>query len=160
MNAVFEINGLRVLSFATPHDTPESVGYRLTDGKTVVVLATDTGYLSDTLLAAARGADAAVIEANHDLDMLRYGIYPAYLKRRIMADTGHMSNKVCGVFARELAKSGTKRIVLGHLSKENNTPELAYSAVSSALREAGADVGKDVILTVAPRCEMSGVYPL
>ena len=156
----FEICGLYVKSFPTPHDTPESVGFRLTDGKTSFVLATDTGYLSDALLDAARGADAAVIEANHDTDMLRFGSYPAYLKRRILSDTGHMSNRVCGTFAVELAKSGTGRIVLGHLSKENNTPELAYSAVSAALREIGAAAGEDIALTVAPRCDMSDIYSL
>ena len=156
----FEAGGLQVRSFATPHDTPESVGFRLTDGTVSFVLATDTGYLSETLLAAAKGADAAVIEANHDLNMLRYGMYPAYLKRRIMADTGHMSNKICGIFAQELVKSGAKRIILGHLSKENNTPQLAYSAVSQALEDIGTDVGNDVMLTVAPRCEMSGIYTI
>ncbi len=156
----FEINGLLIRSFATPHDTPESVGYRLTDGTVSFVLATDTGYLSETLLAGAKGADAAVIEANHDLNMLRYGMYPAYLKRRIMADTGHMSNKISGIFAQELVKTGAKRIILGHLSKENNTPRLAYSAVSAALEDIGADVGNDVVLTVAPRCEMSGIYTI
>ena len=156
----FDIGGLYVQSFSTPHDTPESVGYRITGGNSTFVLATDTGFLSETLLDAAKGANAAVIEANHDTDMLRYGRYPAYLKRRIMSDRGHMSNRVCGIFAQELAKSGTKRIILAHLSKENNTPELAYRTVSAALGDIGASVGEDVMLTVAPRCDMSELFTL
>lgn len=158
---IFELGSLSVRSFPTPHDTPESVGFRLTDekGKTFV-LATDTGHLTDVMLEAASGADAAVIEANHDIDMLKYGGYPAFLKRRILSDRGHMSNKVCGCFAQNLVRSGTRTLILAHLSRENNTPELARAAVEGALREIGAVPGEDLTLAVAPRCEMSGIFEL
>lgn len=156
----FALGGLHVQSFPTPHDTPESVGFRLTDGKKTFVLATDTGHLTDAMLEAASGADAAVIEANHDVDMLKFGRYPTFLKRRILSDRGHMSNKVCGSFAQSLVRSGTKTVILAHLSKENNTPLLARTAVEEALRGIGAVPGSDVALAVAPRCEASGVFEL
>ena len=142
---------LSAKSFPTPHDTPESVGYRITDGEKLLFFATDTGCLTDVLLTFSRGADAAVIEANHDIDLLKNGTYPPPLKRRILSDRGHMSNRVCGEFAKTLAEGGTKRIVLAHLSRENNTPELAYETVFSALNKAGVTPGDAVALSVAPK---------
>jgi phosphoribosyl 1,2-cyclic phosphodiesterase len=98
------------------------------------------------------GVDAIVLEANHDIEMLRNGPYPYYLQQRILSRYGHLSNVDCGQFAASLADTGTKRIVLAHLSEQNNTPEKAYSQVKRALADA------DVELTVAPRSEAGEVY--
>jgi phosphoribosyl 1,2-cyclic phosphodiesterase len=109
-------------------------------------------------LEAARGADAAVIEANHDAEMLRNGYYPPAIKRRIASDIGHLSNDACGAFALRLAESGTGTLVLAHLSSGNNTPELALRAVGDALERGGAGVGRDVRLFAAPGFGAGGTY--
>ena len=133
----FPFSRLTIRAFHTPHDTPESVGYRITCGE-VFSLATDMGCVTDEVRENLRGSDAVLIEANHDVDMLRFGAYPVYLKRRILSDAGHLSNKNCAALARELAESGTGTIILGHLSRENNTPDTALRAVRSAVEGTGA----------------------
>ena len=127
VNEPFEIGDLSVTAFHTPHDTDESVGYRVQSGG-VFALATDMGHVTEEVLNALSGADAVLIESNHDEEMLRYGPYPVYLKRRILSDSGHLSNACCAQLARKLALGGTKQIILGHLSRENNTPALAMQA--------------------------------
>lgn len=138
-----EIGSLSVLPFHTPHDTDESVGYRVT-GTSVFALATDMGCVTDEIRAGLLGADAVLIEANHDLHMLVSGPYPYQLKRRILSARGHLSNSDCAALARELVLSGTKQIVLGHISQENNRPGLALKTVSEALE------GLEVSLFCAP----------
>lgn len=156
----FDLGELSVRSFLTPHDTPESVGYRFETGRSSLVFVTDLGRVTQTVLEAAAGADLAVIEANHDVDMLKNGMYPPYLKRRILSERGHLSNEDSGKLALTLASQGTKRIVLAHLSKENNTPHLAFETVGSALRRMGAVVGGDVELDTAPADGMGKQYIL
>ena len=95
------------------------------------------------------GCNAVLLESNHDVRMLENGGYPYPLKRRILSDTGHLSNENCSLFAKELVESGVTRIVLGHLSRENNTPILAYQTTKAALDIMGASEGKDYILKVA-----------
>jgi len=132
----FPVGGFSVRAFHTPHDTDESVGYRV-EGTGVFALATDMGCVTEEVAAALKGADTVLIESNHDEEMLRYGPYPVYLKRRILSDHGHLSNENCARLARELAESGTRRIILGHLSRENNKPELALAAARAALEGTG-----------------------
>ena len=146
----FSLGGVTVRAFPTPHDTPESVGYRLS-GDGVFALATDMGHVTEEIRSGLLGADAVVIECNHDEDRLRYGPYPYPLKRRILSDRGHLSNADCAALAALLAENGTRTIVLGHLSRENNTPRLAYEAVRAALGDA------DVELYVAPAAEKLAV---
>lgn len=140
-----EVGNVSVTPFRTMHDTPESVGYRI-EGDSAVGFCTDLGCVTDEVRTALTGVDAAVIEANHDEDMLRYGPYPAQLKRRILSDHGHLSNECSGGLAVFLAEHGTKYIVLGHLSRENNTPLKAHSTVAEALEHAE----KRADLAVAP----------
>lgn len=141
-----ELSGFAVRPFRTPHDTEESVGYRITGDDGSLGYATDTGAITDELLEGLAGVETAVIEANHDLEMLRQGPYPASLKRRILSDRGHLSNESCGRLAAELAGMGTRRLVLAHLSRENNTPTLARRTVEKVL----ASVGRTASLAVAP----------
>ena len=154
----FELGCITVKSFPTPHDTPESVGYRLMAGQSVMAFATDLGHVPQEVLEAVIGADLAVIESNHDVELLKKGPYPQYLKRRILAKHGHLSNFDSGTLASKLLQSGTKRIVLAHLSKENNTPRLAYETVGSALCGAGAKLGHDIYLHVAPADDRGECY--
>ena len=126
------VGGFQVQAFHTPHDTDESVGYRV-EADCVFAIATDMGMITKEILDGLSGADAVLIEANHDPEMLRMGRYPAYLKLRILSDHGHLSNPECAKLARFLGTKGTRRIVLGHLSQENNRPELAFETVRAAL---------------------------
>lgn len=129
----FSLGRLSLLAFHTSHDTDESVGYRIEGGGASFAVATDTGRVTDEMLSALAGTDAVLIEANHDAGRLLDGPYPPYLKRRILSETGHLSNSDCARLARTLAESGTRQIILGHLSRTNNTPQLALNAVAPAL---------------------------
>lgn len=131
------VGGLRVRAFHTPHDTDESVGYRVEGRGGVFALATDLGHVTDEVLEGLLGADTVLIESNHDPDMLRDGPYPVYLKRRILSDHGHLSNADCARLARQLAEAGTRTVILGHLSRENNRPELALAETGRLLEGSG-----------------------
>ena len=133
----FAVGGFAVRAFHTPHDTDESVGYRVR-GEGEFALATDMGCVTEEIVQGLLGADTVLIESNHDEQMLRYGSYPVYLKRRILSERGHLSNANCALLARRLAEGGTSRIILGHLSRENNRPELALAASRAALEGTGA----------------------
>lgn len=139
------VGNMQITAFRTMHDTPESVGYRIDAGASVGVC-TDLGCVTDEVRSALCGVSAAVIESNHDEEMLRFGPYPIYLKRRILSDQGHLSNDSSGKLACFLAENGAETLILGHLSRENNTPEKAYEAVAGALTE----VGYSPTLMVAP----------
>lgn len=137
------VGDVRITAFPTPHDASASFGYRI-EGSEVFAFATDTGHISCELLEGLRGADTVVIEANHDKVMLKNGPYPPFLKQRVLSKHGHLSNDDCAKLACLLADSGTRQIILGHLSRQNNTPEAAETAVSEALS------GRDVKIYTAP----------
>lgn len=141
---------LTVTAFATSHDSSESCGYRIhtADGRTLAV-ATDTGVITPALREALTGCDLVLMEANHDVTMLKNGPYPFPLKQRILSDTGHLSNEACAAELAALVQSGTTRIVLGHLSRENNRPMLAQTAAQTALSAAGLQADVDYLLRVA-----------
>lgn len=139
----FRLGGVTVRAFHTPHDTDESVGYRVA-GRGVFALATDMGHVTQEVLDGLTGADAVLIESNHDLEMLYNGPYPVMLKRRILSDRGHLSNSDCAALALQLAETGTRTVILGHLSRENNRPDIALRETERAL------AGRDVYLCCAP----------
>lgn len=145
-----EAAGIYVKPFSTPHDAAESCGYTAVtpDGKRISV-ATDLGHITDTVMNAIYGSDLVMLESNHEVELLRRGPYPYQLKQRILSDRGHLSNDTCADTAIKLLDSGTMRFVLGHLSKQNNTPELAYETTHSALTIHGARLGTDYLLDVA-----------
>ncbi len=151
LNKAFSIGSTEISAFRTPHDSIFSVGYRIA-GEKVFAFATDTGSVTEDMLRGLSGADTVVIEANHDVDMLKNSPYPYFLKRRILSSHGHLSNDDCKKLAVLLANSGTRHIILGHLSRENNTPAKAFEAVC------GAICGLDVELSVAPADTMLEVH--
>lgn len=148
--AGMETAGMFVRPFRTSHDSRESCGYTIVtpDGKRIAV-ATDMGVVTDTVAAALTGCDLVLLESNHDINMLRMGPYPYQLKQRILSDVGHLSNEASAAFSKKLLESGTTRFVLGHLSKENNMPQLAYRTTKSVFDMMGAEENTDYILTVA-----------
>lgn len=152
-----EIGGIGVQPFSVPHDAADPVGYCFFgDGKKVAV-ATDIGMLEEGLFRSLKGSDAVLLEANHDLNMLEMGGYPWPLKQRIRGQRGHLSNDDAGKAAQFLVRMGTRRIMLGHLSQENNYPLLAEQTVANTLREAGIEPERDMQLWVAPRDRLSPV---
>lgn len=126
---------INIYSFATSHDSACSVGYRIdfADTGESFALATDTGYVTDGMRAAMSDVNYCVLEANYDESMLMCGSYPYPLKRRILSSSGHLSNDDSADFAAELEASGTKGIMLAHLSRENNYPPLAEKTVAAKL---------------------------
>lgn len=151
MKSVLDFEGTIVESFYNSHDSVSCVGYKFTlpEGRKIAVC-TDTGYITDEARAALVGStDLVFLEANHEISMLENGGYPYILKKRILSPNGHLSNYACGEFAKELVKNGTTRLVLSHLSRENNMPDLACGAVLSALSEIKAKENVDFRLYVS-----------
>jgi len=150
----FAIRSMQVRAFATPHDSAAPMGYIIEAEGKKYGIATDTGTITKSMLSALAGCEAVLIESNHDEQMLKTGPYPYPLKKRILSDSGHLSNDKCAWLATQLAIWGTKRITLGHLSEHNNTMAKAYEATSRMLSDNNFTVGSDVILKVAPKDEI------
>lgn len=129
----FSIHGISVQSFLTPHDAAESVGYVLDEEHHCFGYATDLGFIPAQVKEMLMGCDTVVLESNHDPGMLQNGPYPWPLKKRVGGPQGHLANPDCAIFACELAQSGTKTLVLAHLSEHNNTPLVAYRETRQAL---------------------------
>ena len=130
--------GMTVTAFPTPHDSCASTGYRIEipNGESGVLrlgYATDIGHVSREVEEALTGCDAVILESNHDEGMLELGPYPYYLKQRIASRRGHLSNPDCAALAARLCMSGTRALMLAHLSQENNTPDLAFDECVSAV---------------------------
>lgn len=145
-----EAGGLLVKGFRTSHDCAESLGFTVeTPDERKLSLLTDTGIVTEEMYKNIEGSDLVLIESNHDVGMLRNGPYTYALKRRILSDKGHLSNLACADLVTRLVEKGTTRVVLGHLSKENNMPQLAYQTSFSALETMGAKEGSDYTMYVA-----------
>lgn len=149
------IGGICVTPFDIPHDANQPTGFLIEKNGKKYAVATDMGYITDKVIDTLSGCAAVIIEANYDEQMLKNGSYPAVLKKRISGKSGHLDNRDTGVLASKLVKLGTKRIMLGHLSNENNSPEIAFAEVAKELEFNGIYVGQDVQLSIAPRYEKS-----
>lgn len=146
-------------SFPTPHDCDGSCGYRFDFSDMSLGYCTDLGNVTDEVRNELTGCRTVFIESNYEPEMLRNNFhYPPYLKQRIASDHGHLSNPACAEFCRELVKSGTVSITLGHLSRENNTPETAFNSVKKVLALSGMTCGRDFALNVAPVMNTDGAY--
>jgi phosphoribosyl 1,2-cyclic phosphodiesterase len=137
--AGFNFEQLHIQPFYLSHDV-YTVGYKVQDGENRFVYATDLGAPSPRLIEISAGADEVMLESNYDADMLKNGRYPAYLKRRIQSDLGHLSNTDCADTLVRMAQNGTKCFILGHLSEENNLPALALQASEERLKGGGCTV--------------------
>ena len=165
LNRVFEtghdfyIGGLAVHPFAIPHDANDPVGFRVYAGARSVATATDMGYVRKDVLEALRGTDVVLFESNHDPDMLlRNPHYTSTLKQRILGRSGHLSNEACGQGICDLLERDVRHVVLGHLSGENNTPELAMDTSLRILTDHGVVPEQDVRLYMAWRDHVGQVY--
>ncbi|MBR3173143.1 MAG: MBL fold metallo-hydrolase [Eubacterium sp.] len=129
----FFVGGLKVNSISTSHDASDSVCYRFDDGDKSCAVVTDLGYYHDDIVESLKDLNAILVEANHDLKMLEVGPYPYHLKSRIWSNVGHLSNEACGQLLSEIISDKMQYIILGHLSKDNNYPELAFETVRNEL---------------------------
>lgn len=125
----FEIGELTICPMNISHDAAEPVAFLVSDEKSKVGVVTDLGMYDDNMISSLSGLDAILLEANHDINMLQVGSYPYSLKQRIIGDRGHLSNERCGQLLCEILHDDMKHILLGHLSHENNYPELAFETV-------------------------------
>lgn len=154
---VYEVNGnsecvadMEINAFCTPHDSQESVGFTITTSdERKISVCTDLGEITQEVAESLQGSDLVLLEANYDEIMLQNNhTYPAFTKKRIASNHGHLSNSESAAYIKKLICSGTTRIVLGHLSQNNNRPDLAVTKVLSELSE--FKLGVDFTLDVAP----------
>lgn len=145
-----QIADMTINAFHTSHDCAEGLGYTVrTADHRKFTLATDLGFVSEEVEESLLGSDFVVLESNHDVDMLRYGPYPYMLKKRILSDRGHLSNDACAALLPKLAKNGTTRFLLAHLSQDNNTRAAALEASLQTLVSGGFIHGEDFIVDAA-----------
>lgn len=148
------VGHIKITAYPTPHDSAASVGYRVMfPNGDCLGYATDIGHITKDVVSILEGCRYAVVESNHDLDMLMCGPYPEQLKRRIAGDRGHLANQSITKMLPYLVKTGTRHIMLAHLSEENNTPERAFLSAKNALLQYGYSLSEnkegDVDLCVA-----------
>jgi len=153
------IGDIRVKGTRITHDAVDPLCYTFMHEGSKIGIATDLGAISDDVIEQFKDCDLLMIESNHDIEMLKVGPYPMYLKRRILSEHGHLSNEDAGYIAREIVNYGkAKNILLAHLSKENNFPDLAYETVRGILEAESIIVGKDVNLDLTYRDKVGKLY--
>ncbi|GAB2498890.1 MBL fold metallo-hydrolase [Alkalibacterium psychrotolerans] len=149
-----------VSSFGVSHDAIDPQFYTFQKNDKRFVMLTDTGYVSDRMRDYVKNADAYLFESNHDLSMLRMGKYPWSLKQRIIGDKGHLSNEDGALALAEIVGDRTKRVYLGHLSRENNVKEIAYDTVEDILFRKDTGVNQTFKLFDTDPVEPCGLFTL
>lgn len=152
--ARFQIGDIEVQSFGIPHDAIDPVGFAFVTQGVRIGVATDLGYIPESVKFHLRRADLLLLEANHDLDMLKVGPYPWSVKQRVMSRVGHLSNLVMSDYLMQDLDSCTANVVLGHLSEQNNHPEIVRMIASQTLEERGSRAR----LTIAEQRKPSEVF--
>lgn len=133
----FDIGTFQVQSFSLPHDASDPIGFVFESAGRRVGICTDLGYMPDSIRYHLRDCGLILLESNHDLEMLKVGPYPWSLKQRVMSRRGHLSNDVVSQFILEDLSSSTSRLILGHLSEQNNLPALAHMVADQAIKRRG-----------------------
>ena len=154
----FDLKDISIYPIPTFHDAREPVGYIVFYKSVKISIVTDTGIISENMLEKIKDSNLYFIESNHDEFMLKEGLYPWYLKKRIMSAQGHLSNEDAGNTLSKILKGENEKIVLAHLSKDNNVPELALDTVSDILTKKGLNVKKDIDLGLSFRDKTTCVY--
>ena len=155
LESPMEIGGMEVTPFDTPHDAAHSLGFRIRVGERLIGFATDLGQVTGDVREHLLGCHLVMLEANYEERLLALSGYPPFLRQRIRSPRGHLSNADSAQCLSELAARGTARFVVGHLSRENNLPEVAAQAVGHAMSARGLEAGRDYLLQVARRQEPS-----
>lgn len=139
-----DIGAVKVEPFNISHDAADPVGYSMFYQSTKCTVATDLGFVTETVKKAIAYSDVLVFEANHDVDLLKNGSYPWYLKNRIMSNRGHLSNTDAAWTLARMARNKSAKVFLAHLSQENNRPEIAETTVRTILSEQNLDLEVDI----------------
>nr|WP_312576836.1 MBL fold metallo-hydrolase [Sedimentibacter sp.] len=155
-----EVGDIFIQSFDISHDAVNPVGYNVYYKDKKISMVTDTGCVNSNIINKIQDADILLVESNHDEDMVLIGPYPWPLKRRVLGEFGHMSNDTAGNLIAKAIQKGTEIVLLGHLSKENNFPQLAYKTVENILKENGIDVNPGVCLDMTYRDKASNIYEI
>jgi len=155
-----EVGDLSIMPFDISHDAAHPVGYNIFYKSKKISLVTDTGCTNDLIINSIMDSDLLLVESNHDEDMVLIGPYPWTLKRRVLGEFGHMSNDTAGNLISRVVRRGTEIVLLGHLSKENNFPQLAYKTVENILKENFIDVNPGICLEMTYRDKSSKVYEI
>lgn len=158
-NETFEINDLTIKPFSIPHDAANPCGFNIINNNKKISIATDIGHMNLEILNVLEGSSFLMLEANYDPEILKCCRYPYHLKQRISSHLGHLSNEMAGKTIAYLLDSGLNQVILGHLSKENNFPELAYKTVVEELIKKNFDENR-VNISVASRSTPSKVYEI
>lgn len=159
-NEFMNIKDFDLMPFSIFHDASDPIGYSFYQDDEKISIMTDTGKYNENMLYEIKDSDVYYIEANHDLEMLRKGPYPIHLQERIRSDRGHLSNIDTGDILADLLRGNGEKVILRHLSKDNNDPELAKFTIESILKENGLDTDKYVSINVADRNDPSGIIDL
>ena len=154
----FDLKDLTIYPVSTFHDAKEPVGYILFYKGVKISIVTDTGFISDNILEKIRDSNLYFLESNHDEFMLKEGLYPWHLKRRILSANGHLSNEDAGNTLAQILKGQGEKVLLAHLSQDNNVPELAISTVTDILTSKGLNVEKDIDLGLSFRDRATCIY--
>ncbi len=159
---IFTIGDITVIPFSLSHDAAEPVGYSFAASDKKISIVTDTGVITEEIHEAVKDSELLVIESNYDVHMLEFCRYPYNVKRRILGDFGHLSNDAAAEeICRICKETGQHReVLLAHLSKENNFPEMAYQTVKNLLEEHEIYIGKHLNLHIMARNELSPVFTL
>ena len=158
----FEIGDIEINPFVIPHDAVDPVGYTFRSNGTKVAVATDLGYMPEHVKQHLRESDFLILESNHDLEMLKVGPYPWYIKQRVMSRTGHLSNTVVSEFLgdSDVFDGRPRHLVLAHLSEQNNTPDLAQITAEQALASRSVDFAYAGSLHIASQRVPLGPFEL
>lgn len=159
-NGEFEIADLKVIPFPVSHDSVACFGYKFVDGDASVSIVTDLGFCPENVFKIIKSSAVVFLESNYDPEMLFACNYPPFLKKRIMGNFGHLSNKDCALVAEKLAYSGTRQIVLSHISENSNTQFLAYTTVKNYLESKGVVVGQNIRLDVSNQNSRGTIYKI
>ncbi|MCC8141690.1 MAG: MBL fold metallo-hydrolase [Lachnospiraceae bacterium] len=152
----FRIGDMTITPISTSHDAVDPVAYIMRSGSKSMAVITDLGIYDDNTVDKLQGLDVLLLEANHDVHMLQVGTYPYYLKQRILGEKGHLSNELSGQLLGQVLHDRLRRVILGHLSKENNYPELACESVRMEITMGDNPYkGSDFPIDVAKRDEIS-----
>lgn len=138
------LDGINITSFKSSHDAPDSRNFIINAGGEKMAYVTDTGYVNNKYFKMLSNLDYYLFESNHDIEMLQHGPYPAWLKKRVLSDEGHLSNQSCAFYLTKLVGPKTKKIVLIHLSETNNLESLALETVNNTFSDYNVDF-KDIV---------------
>lgn len=151
---------LEIHPFHIFHDAREPVGYSIKYKNKKISIITDTGWVNGEMMDVIRGSDLYLLESNHDVEMLKFGSYPYYLKQRIMSEKGHLSNDDAAEVLCNLLNNEREIVLLCHLSLDNNAPCLAMQTITNTLKEKGIDALKDIRLGLSHRDRATEVYTI